>query len=128
MTRILVIDDDPEIREILEQTLTAAGFEVGVAADGREGVNLCRAKPAEVVITDLFMPNQEGLETIVELRKEFPRTAIIAMSGWSDAASTMLSIARRLGAVGSLEKPFLPKQLIEAVDKALHPEKSPPKP
>jgi CheY-like chemotaxis protein len=79
------------------------------------------ATTPDVVVTDLFMPNRDGLETIVELRKDFPRTAIIAVSGWT-AASPLLSIAKRLGAVGVLEKPFLPQQLLEAVEKALHPE------
>jgi DNA-binding response OmpR family regulator len=121
MARVLVIDDDPEIREVLEQALKSVGHEVYVAADGREGLNQCRAVPADVVITDLFMPNRDGLETIVELRKEFPRTAIIAMSGWT-AASTTLSIAKRLGAMAILEKPFPPNQLLAMVEEVLRSE------
>ena len=93
MARILVIDDEPDVRALVEQTLKPAGHEVVPAADGREGVDSYCAKPADLVITDIYMPNQEGLETIVELRRRFPGVAIIAMSGWS-TAETMLSIAQ----------------------------------
>ena len=77
-----------------------------------------RTKPADLVITDLYMPNQEGLETIRELRSCFPEVAIIAMSGRTDTGA-MLSIAQKLGAVGILHKPFLTDELIDAVAKAL---------
>jgi DNA-binding NtrC family response regulator len=118
MARILVIDDEPDMRVLLEQTLKAAGHEVILAADGREGVERYRASPADLVITDLYMPNQEGLETIGELRRRFPEVAIIAMSGKA-AALTMLSIAQKFGAIGILHKPFLTEELIAAVGKAL---------
>jgi DNA-binding NtrC family response regulator len=118
MARILVIDDDPEIRALLEQTLKAAGHEVILAADGKEGVERYRSPPADLVITDLYMPNQEGLETIREFRMRFPKVAIIAMSG-KPAGGTMLSIAQKMGAIGVLHKPFLADELIAAVAKAL---------
>ena len=118
MARILVIDDEPDMRVLLEQTLKAAGHEVILAADGREGVERYCASPADLVITDLYMPNQEGLETIAELRRRFPEVAIIAMSGKA-AALTMLSIAQKFGAIGILHKPFLTEELIAAVGKAL---------
>ncbi|MGO8928816.1 MAG: response regulator [Limisphaerales bacterium] len=118
MARILVIDDEPDMRVLLEQTLKSAGHEVILAADGKEGVERYRTSSADLVITDLYMPNQEGLETISELRRRFPEVAIIAMSG-KDAAVTMLSIAQKLGAVGVLRKPFLTDELIAAVAKAL---------
>jgi DNA-binding NtrC family response regulator len=118
MARILVIDDEPDMRVLLEQTLKAAGHEVILAADGREGVERYCTRPADLVITDLYMPNQEGLETIAELRRRFPEVAIIAMSGKA-AALTMLSIAQKFGAIGILHKPFLTEELIAAVGKAL---------
>ena len=118
MARILVIDDEPDMRVLLEQTLKAAGHEVSLAADGREGVERYCASPADLVITDLYMPNQEGLETLGELRRRFPEVAIIAMSGKA-AALTMLSIAQKFGAIGILHKPFLTEELIAAVGKAL---------
>ena len=103
---------------MLEQTLKPAGYEVILAADGREGVERYRASPVDLVITDLYMPNQEGLETIGELRRRFPEVAIIAMSG-NAAAVTMLSIAQKFGAIGMLHKPFAADELIAAVEKAL---------
>jgi CheY-like chemotaxis protein len=118
MARILVIDDETDMRLLLEQVLKPAGHEVILAADGREGMERYCAGPAELVITDLHMPNQEGLETIRELRRRFPEVAIIAMSGKA-AALTMLSVAQQFGAVGILHKPFLPDELLVAVEKAL---------
>ena len=119
MAQILVIDDDPSVRVTIEQILQSAGHAVISAVDGREGVDIFRANPVDVVITDLYMPNQEGLETIRELRSRFPTVAIIAMSG-RPTAETMLSIAQKLGAVGVLQKPFVPQELLAAVTKALH--------
>jgi DNA-binding response OmpR family regulator len=118
MAQILVIDDDPAIRVTIEQILHSAGHAVISAADGREGVEIFRANPADVVITDLYMPNQEGLETIRELRTRFPKVVILAMSG-RPTAGTMLSIAQKLGAVGVLHKPFVPQELLAVVTKAL---------
>ena len=118
MARILVIDDEADIRTFLEEILKSAGHEVFLAADGREGVRQHCTSPADLLITDLFMPNQEGLETIREFRTRFPEVGIIAMSGRPDSG-TMLSIARNLAAVGILHKPFLTEELIGAVAKAL---------
>ena len=120
MARILVIDNDADVRALLEQMLEPAGHEVSLAADGREGMKLHRAAPADLVITDLFMPNQEGLETIIELRKDFPEVRIIAMSG-KDAASAMLRAAQQLGANRVLQKPFFPLELLVAVEEVLRP-------
>ena len=122
MARILAIDDDPDMRAVLEQTLKSAGHEVVLAADGRQGIERYKADPADLVVTDIYMPNQEGLETIIELRHQFPRAVIIAMSGRADAG-TMLLIAQRLGAVASLRKPFVSEELLSAVGNALRAEK-----
>ncbi len=118
MPRILVIDDDADMRSLLAQTLQSAGHEVVLAADGREGVQQFRTQPADLVITDMYMPIQQGLETIVQLRKEAPTVRIIAMCGKS-TAMPMLSAAQRLGAVAVLQKPFLPDQLLAEVAKLL---------
>ena len=118
MARILVIDDDPVLRAMIEQTLNSVGHEVVLAADGREGVAQYRTRPADVVITDIYMPNQGGLETIIELRHRFPEVAIIALSGTA-AARSMLSIAEKFGAVAVLQKPFVIDELLSAVGKAL---------
>jgi DNA-binding response OmpR family regulator len=118
MARILVIDDEPDMRAMLEQILTAVGYEVILAADGREGLMRHRTSPADLVITDLYMPNQDGMETIRELHSRFPTVAIIAMSGKLDTG-TMLSIAQNATDVGILHKPFLTDELIAAVARAL---------
>jgi DNA-binding response OmpR family regulator len=118
MARILVIDDDPDIGAFLVEILKPAGHEVILAADGRQGVERHCTSPADLVITDLFMPKQEGLETIQEFRTRFPEVAIIAMSGRA-AAVTMLSVAQKFGAVAVLHKPFAADELIAAVAKAL---------
>ena len=119
MERILAIDDDSEMRVMLQQTLAAAGYRVAVASDGREGVETHRANPADLIIVDLFMPNQEGLETIVQLRREFPAVKIMAMSGKPGAGSLFLSAAKHLGAVKTLEKPFQPDELLVAIREVL---------
>jgi DNA-binding response OmpR family regulator len=118
MARILVIDDDPDMRAFLEEILKSAGYEVVLAADGREGVMRHRTSPADLIITDLYMPVQNGMETIRELRSRFPTVAIIAMSGKIDTG-TMLSIAQNATDVGILHKPFLTDELIAAVARAL---------
>ena len=118
MPRILVIDDEPDIRTLLDDVLKSAGYEVILAANGREGVMRHRSSPVDLLITDLYVPNLEGLEIIREFRSHFPEVAIIAMSG-TTAAATMLSVAQTLGAIGILHKPFLPAELIAAVEKAL---------
>ena len=116
--RILVIDDDLEMRTTLEQTLKSAGYEVVLAANGEQGLRQYRAQQADLVITDLFMPEQEGLETIIELRRDFPEVAILAVSG-KPTAQALLSVAKRLGAVEAIEKPFEPHELLTVVEEVL---------
>jgi DNA-binding response OmpR family regulator len=118
MARILIIDDDPDTRALLEDTLKSARHETFTAADGREGLKQYLASPADLVITDMFMPDQDGFQTIVELRKQFPTLAIIAMSGKASAMD-ILSIAQILGAAEVLQKPFTAAQLLSATDKVL---------
>jgi len=121
MASILVIDDDIDLRTVICLILEKAGYQVEEAGDGREGVDLFRRKPADLVITDLIMPEQEGVETIIELRKEFPDTRIIAMSGGgrSEPAS-FLGFANKLGAAETLEKPFSRDVLLSTVEKVLN--------
>ena len=108
MPRILVIDDEPGIRELLRDVLTGAGHEVEVAADGRQGLAAQRARPADLIITDIFMPEREGIETIIELQQDFPAIKVIAMSGGGNRARSLdyLPTARQFGAVRTLPKPF----------------------
>ena len=118
MARILVIDDEREMRGILEAVLKSVGHEVILAASGSEGLRRYRDMPADLVITDIFMPDMDGIETIQALRREFPEAKFLAMSGRAAAEST-LAVAKKLGALGILEKPFPAEHLLAAVQQAL---------
>jgi DNA-binding response OmpR family regulator len=118
MPRIIVIDDESETRALMEQILVSAGYEVVLAGDGTQGLAQHRTHPADLVITDLFMPVQDGFETIRELRSHCPRVPIVAMSGRPDSG-TMRSIAQNLAADVILAKPFMPDELLAAVTRAL---------
>jgi DNA-binding response OmpR family regulator len=114
--RILVVDDNEDLRTTIQALLQADGFEVAVAGDGQAALALHQACPADVVITDLFMPDKDGIETIVELRKLSPKLKIIAMSGWtSTQGSDYLRVAREIGAAATLQKPFDPQELSRVV-------------
>jgi len=118
MARILIIDDEPSIRTILDHTLRAAGHEVFLARNGKEGIELQRASPADVAIIDLFMPDQDGIETIIAFRRDFPKAGIIAISG-NDPSGAMLTIARQLGAMRILDKPFESRTILAQIDDEL---------
>lgn len=119
MARILLIDDDTQLRELVAMLLSTAGHVVTTASEGEEGLKRFRAHPVDLVITDIVMPNQEGIETIMKLRAEFPRLGIIAMSGGANFSSTWLQMASKLGASRTLPKPFTIPQLTAAVDEVL---------
>jgi len=120
VARILVIDDAPAVRELLEQMLRLAAHDVLLAANGKEGIDQLRHHPVELVITDLFMPEKEGLETIQELQSDFPNIPIIAMSG-EPGMPSLLGIAKRFGALKTIEKPFERAEMMAAVEEALQP-------
>src|SRR4051812_24225648 len=105
MAKILVIDDDQSVRLSIQQVLKISKHEVRSAKNGDEGIRMQRESPADAVITDLFMPEKKGLETIAELRREFPRLPIIAISGGYNSSEPMLSVAARMGATRFLQKP-----------------------
>jgi DNA-binding response OmpR family regulator len=114
--RILVVDDNEDLRTTIQALLQADGFEVSVAADGEAALLLHRAHPADVVVTDLFMPDKDGIETIIELKKLYPTVKIVAMSGWtSTQGSDYLQVAREIGAAVTLQKPFDPLELSRVV-------------
>lgn len=118
--RILVIDDDDQMRVLLRQVMEWAGYEVTEAEDGREGMHKQRRQPADLVITDLIMPEQEGMETIRLLKKEFPQTRIIAISGGGRIGpEAYLPAAQELGADRVFSKPFDVRELAGAVKELL---------
>jgi DNA-binding response OmpR family regulator len=107
MKRILLIEDDENIRKMLRLSLESYGYAVTEACDGKQGLASYRASPADLVITDLVMPEKEGLETIRDLRKANPLVKIIAMSGGSrSSAGENLKMAKLLGAAALISKPF----------------------
>jgi DNA-binding NtrC family response regulator len=120
MSRILVIEDDESFRRMLSRTLQRAGHQVVEAANGRQGVNLLSVETVDLVLTDIIMPDMEGLETIRLLRKSYPDLKVIAMSGGGRLGPEgYLKVAHRFGAMATLSKPFDNNQLFAAVDKAL---------
>jgi two-component system cell cycle sensor histidine kinase/response regulator CckA len=109
---ILVVDDDPTIRLLLQDILTGAGYQVIAAPDGKQAIELIKRQWVDLVITDLFMPEREGLETIRDLLVSRPSLPIIAISG---QGHEFLSVARLLGARATVAKPFLSEELLKTV-------------
>ena len=120
MARILVIDDEEPIRRLLARALVGEGHEVIEAKDGREALQLHLATPAELVITDIIMPEQDGLEVIMALKRKAPGIKVIAMSGGGRFGQTeALHMAEPLGAFATLRKPFALGTMLETVNLAL---------
>jgi CheY-like chemotaxis protein len=116
-TRILIADDESQVRGYMREVLEHAGYNVSEAADGREAVRQVLSGRVDLVITDLLMPDQEGLETIQILRRQAPQVAIVAISGAFHPE--YLEVARKLGAVVALAKPLTAEELLRAVSQAL---------
>lgn len=118
--RVLVVDDNPDIRGFIEVLLEGAGYEVACAGDGDEALGLLRERGADIVITDLFMPERDGLETIQALKRHFPGIGVVAISGDRRTAGEVdyLSVAEVAGADCVLRKPFSSQALFEAVRSA----------
>ena len=121
MKRILVIDDHTALRQMLRRILEREGYEVVEAADGKEGVELYRQVPADLIITDVVMPEKDGVEIIRELKRDFLDVRVIAISGGSRTldAQYCLAAMKALGALHVLTKPFGRKELLEAVHELL---------
>jgi CheY-like chemotaxis protein len=120
LARILLVDDDAAVRLLLETVLRTGRHEVTTAIDGRGALAAVATDTFDVVITDLIMPDMEGIETIMELRRIRPACKIIAMSGGGrGSADDYLDIAANVGAHMTLAKPFSPQQLLDAVQQVL---------
>lgn len=116
MYSILIIEDDEFVMNMLKQTFERAGYEVGTASNGRIGIQLYKCKPFDVVITDLIMPDMEGIETILKLRAEYPDVKVIAISGGGrNRPDDYLHLARKLGALRTFTKPVDRDDLLDAV-------------
>lgn len=120
---ILVADDHADIRAFMKAALEGAGYEVRTASDGAEALALLHERTAELLITDIFMPRQEGFQTITRCRAEFPQTRIIVISAGTILGLNhdFLSTAGLLKVGATLRKPFTASQLLDTVKKVLTP-------
>jgi YesN/AraC family two-component response regulator len=123
-TRILFVDDEPNLLRGLQRQLRPMHeqWDMYFATNGREAMELMQMTPCEVVVTDLFMPEQEGLETIMALRRKHPDTKIVAISGggYQGKFIRALDIASKLGANFTLQKPFSSQQMIHVLQEVIH--------
>lgn len=127
MPGILIIDDEEDVRDALRMILERAGHTVRTAANGNEALELQRKEPADLVITDIIMPEKDGVRTIKEMREEFPGLRIVAISGGGGVqpfaykpgaitTTAYLAAAKEVGADRIFTKPFDREDLIKAVD------------
>jgi len=130
MARIIVIDDEEDVRNVLKEVLERAGFDVEIAANGDDGLDLLSNKGADVVITDIIMPGKNGVETVHDIRKNFPNTRVIVISGGGNVTpmeyepsaiktSAYLASAAAAGADVTLTKPFDRREILDAVNQLI---------
>ena len=130
MADILVIDDEPDVRESIEAVLQRAGHAVRTAANAFDGIALCRAAPPDLVITDIVMPGSHGFEAITQIHADFPSVRIVAISGGGNfqaaqyrpeavTTTAYLAAAGRFGADATLPKPFDRAELMAVVERVL---------
>ncbi len=112
MARILIIDDEKSVLDIIRKVLEMAGYKVEEATDGKQGIELYRNKPADLVITDILMSGKDGFAVIQELKRDYPEAKIIAMAGYGDG---LLPKAKELGADRTIDKPFRMQEILEIV-------------
>lgn len=116
VSSILIMEDDESIRLALRKSLARAGYDVSEAANGAEGAAIYNANPPDLIITDILMPDQDGVEALLDLRQKLPGVKIIVISG---NAQEFLPIARDLGAHRTFAKPFQQAEILEAVSELL---------
>lgn len=123
MPRILIVDDDANLRAAIRRMLAPMGCEIDEAANGRDALRAFRARPFDLVLCDVFMPEQDGLELLRELPREFVGAKVISMSGGGTfhGPVNLLPVARSLGALAVLHKPFEQAELVKVVRQALAP-------
>jgi CheY-like chemotaxis protein len=120
MAKILVFDDEPSILLMLKKMLEKAGHDVDVALNGREGLEMFEKNKPDLLITDIIMPEKEGLETIFELRRKYPDLKIIAISGGGRIGPDgYLPGAKLLGANAAFSKPLVPREFLQTVSSLL---------
>src|SRR3954468_11714353 len=115
MARILIVDDNEDNRLIMAKLLELGGHDVSVAPDGEQALAQQKKAPFDLLITDIFMPDKDGVETIREFHQKYPQTRIIAMSGGGSFTVDYLSLSLEIGADKVLKKPFDAESLEAAV-------------
>ena len=116
MARILIMDDDPSVRTALKNLLQQDGYEVSVAPNALEGAKIYSTSPPDLIITDLLMPERDGIEALLELRSKYPTIKTIVISG---DAPEFLPIVEDLGANRTIPKPFKNQDVLTAVQELL---------
>ena len=120
MTRILVVDDDARVRTMVRTLLEAAGFEVVEAESGAAALRALGSEAVDVVLTDIFMPDTDGIELIHTLHRQTPNLPLVAMSGGGfDDGKDVLAVARLLGAEAIVQKPLTQRKLVGAIRRAI---------
>jgi two-component system response regulator (stage 0 sporulation protein F) len=119
MAKVLIIDDDDLVLDSCRAILEAAGFDVRTATNGRVGQQVFETDPADVVVCDIFMPEQDGIETIMKLTRDYIGARIIAMSGGSIGGLDLTATAKHFGAIALLKKPFSADELVDEVRSAI---------
>ncbi len=120
MACILIIDDEEDLRRIMRDALERQGHVVVEAGNGAEALDVIAQHPADLIVTDIMMPDMDGIETIIALRRGNPDVRIIAISGGGRVGNTdYLSLAEKFGATHVLAKPFRRQQLVDAVQASL---------
>lgn len=120
MENIIVIEDDDQLRSMLRKMLERSGYDVVEACNGKEGIQFYRENPSDLIITDIIMPEKEGVETIRELKRDFPDVHIIAISGGGHIGpEDYLHMAKMLGAQRTLSKPVEREVLLKTVAELL---------
>ena len=120
MARILIVEDDDQVRGLIRKVLERAGFEVVVASNGNEAIKIFNNDPADLVIADILMPGKDGLEVVRDLKRNYDDVKIIAISGGGQIGpESYLDLAKKFGAEYTLTKPFSMSELLESVRKSL---------
>jgi DNA-binding response OmpR family regulator len=119
MPRIILVDDDPHLRTAIRRMLEPERFEIEEASDGRNAIRAFRVRPADLVLCDVFMPENDGLEVVRELAREFSGARVVAMSGGFRGTLNLLPMAQALGAADVLYKPFQRAELLAVVRRLL---------
>jgi DNA-binding response OmpR family regulator len=120
-TKVLIIDDDPLLREVAVELLAEAGHDCAIAEDGRLGIASLEARPVELVLLDMIMPNMDGVETLGQIKARWPELPVVVMSAGtrSMAMQSLLRLAASLGADEVMQKPLRRDVLLPLVERLL---------